>query len=84
MQEIEVQEIEVIGAIDHQGQLILRQPLGWKPCKEVRLRITLLEAEFNPDTDSKAQLMADLKESLQQANAGQTLSIEGLWDDINN
>jgi hypothetical protein len=78
-----MQEIEVIGTIDQQGQLILRDPLTWQPREQVRLRITLLEEEFNPDNDSKAQLMADLKESLQQAKAGQTISIEELWDDLN-
>ena len=38
---------------------------------------------FDPDTDSTAQIMADLKESLRQAQAGQTYPIAELWDGMN-
>jgi len=38
---------------------------------------------FYPDTDSTAQIMADLKESLQQAQTGQTYPIAELWDGMN-
>jgi hypothetical protein len=38
--------------------------------------------EFNPANDSKAQILADLKASLQQSQAGQTFPIAELWDGI--
>ena len=38
---------------------------------------------FDPDTDSTAQILADLKESLRQAEAGQTYPIAELWDGMN-
>ena len=39
--------------------------------------------DFDPDSDSKAQILADLKASLQQAKSGQTFPISELWDGIN-
>lgn len=38
--------------------------------------------EFDPETDSKEQILADLKESLRQSESGQTLPLSELWDGI--
>ena len=38
---------------------------------------------FDPDTDSTAQILADLKESFRQSEAGQTYPIADLWDGMN-
>jgi hypothetical protein len=80
-----MQEIAVIGAIDDQGQLPL-EPLNLAKPTKVRVRLTLLnedaEPKFDPDTDTKAQILADLKESLRQAEAGQTFPIADLWENI--
>ncbi|BAU14098.1 hypothetical protein LEP3755_46430 [Leptolyngbya sp. NIES-3755] len=38
--------------------------------------------DFDPDTDSKEQILADLRESLRQAESGQTLPLSELWDGI--
>jgi hypothetical protein len=38
--------------------------------------------EFDPTSDSRAQILADLKTSLQQSKAGQTFPIAELWDGI--
>jgi hypothetical protein len=74
-------EIEVMGAIDDQGQPPL-EPLNLAKHTKVRVRLTLLnedaEPEFDPTTDTKAQILADLKESLRQADAGQTFPIAEL------
>ena len=78
-----MQEIEVMGAIDEQGQLLLLQPLNLGKHAKVRVRITLLDEEFDPETVSKEQILSDLKESLRQAEAGQTSAISELWDGIN-
>jgi hypothetical protein len=81
-----MQEIEVMGSIDDQGQLLLLEPLNLAKHAKVRVRLTLLnddtEPEFDPETDSKAQILADLKESLRQADAGKTFPIAELWDGI--
>ena len=39
--------------------------------------------DFDPDTDSTTQILADLKKSLRQAEAGQTYPIAELWDEVN-
>ena len=38
---------------------------------------------FDPDTDSTAQILADLKESFRQSEAGQIYPIAELWDGMN-
>lgn len=47
------------------GQLLLLQPLNFSKHAKVLARITLLDqdvdSEFDPQTDSKAQILADLK-----------------------
>jgi len=75
-----VQEIEVTGEIDEQGRLLLLEPLKLDKHTKVRVRITSLDSDFDPDTDSKEQILADLKESLRQAESGQTLPLSELWD----
>jgi hypothetical protein len=77
-----MQEIEVMGAINEEGQLLILQPLNLSKHDKVRVRITLLDEEFDPEADSKAQILTDLKESFRQAEAGQTFPISQLWDGI--
>jgi hypothetical protein len=40
------------------------------------------DSEFDLDLDSKEQILLDLKESLRQAQAGQTFSLTHLWDSV--
>ncbi|MBE9012346.1 hypothetical protein IQ250_19290 [Pseudanabaenaceae cyanobacterium LEGE 13415] len=77
-----VQEIELTGEIDEKGHLLLLQPLNLDKHTKVRVRIMPLEDEFDPDTDSKEQILADLKESFRQAELGQTFPLSELWDGI--
>ncbi len=77
-----MQEIEVAGEINEQGQLLLLQPLNLGKHANVRVRITLLDDEFDPEEDSKEQILADFKESLRQAEAGQSFPISELGDGI--
>ncbi len=77
-----MREIEVIGTIDDRGQLLLLQSLNLGKNIKVRIRISLLDNDFDPDTDSKEKILTDLKESLRQAEAGQTFPISTLWDSI--
>ncbi len=77
-----MQEIEVAGEINEQGQLLLLQPLNLGKHTKVRVRITLLDDDFDPEYDSKEQILTDLKESFRQAEAGKTFPISELWDGI--
>lgn len=77
-----MQEIEVIGEINEHGELLLLQPLHLNKHTKVWVRITLLNEDFDPETDSKEQILADLKESFRQAEAGQTVSLSELWKEI--
>jgi hypothetical protein len=77
-----MQEIEVTGEINEQGQLLLLQPLNLGKHTKVRVRITLLDDDFEEEGDSKEQILADFKESLRQTEAGQTFPISELWDGI--
>ncbi|MGG6269402.1 hypothetical protein ACQ4M3_29880 [Leptolyngbya sp. AN03gr2] len=38
--------------------------------------------EFDPTTDSKEQILADLKESFRQSELGQTFPLSELWNEI--
>ncbi len=38
-----------------------------------------LSEGFDPETDSKEQILADLKESFRQAESGQALPLSELW-----
>lgn len=77
-----MQKIEVTGEINEHGELLLLQPLNLNKHTKVRGRITLLNEDFDPETDSKEQIIPDLKESLRQAEAGQTFPLSELWDGI--
>lgn len=80
--ELAMREIEVMGTIDDRGQILLQQPLNLGKHAKVRIRITFLDEDFELDTDSKEQILTDLKESFRQADAGQTFPVSELWDGI--
>lgn len=46
------------------------------------IEVTGESDEFDPETDSKEQILADLKESLRQSELGQTFPLSELWDGI--
>lgn len=77
-----MQEIEVTGEINEQGELHLLEPLNFGKSTRVRVRITVLDDDFDPEMDSKEKILADLKESFRQADSGQTLPLATLWDGI--
>ena len=73
----------LLTAIEQTPEPLLEQTLKFL---ESLLRKTLQTPEpnnFDIDTDSTAQILADLKESLRQAEAGQTYPIAELWDGMN-
>ena len=70
----------LLTTIEQTPEPLLEQTLKFL---ESLLQKTLQTPEPNnldPDTDSTAQILADLKESFRQAEAGQTYPIVELWD----
>lgn len=46
------------------------------------IEVTGAIGEFDPENDSKQQILADFKESLRQSELEQTLPLSELWDGI--
>ncbi len=72
----------LLEAIEQTPEPLLEQTLAFLEFLTARTS-PAIAPDFNPDTDSSAQILADLKVSLQQAKVGQTFPIAELWDDIN-
>ena len=69
----------LLTAIEQTPEPLLEQTLKFLENLLDRTIITsAAKINFDPDTDSTAQIMADLKESLRQAQAGQTYPIAEL------
>ena len=71
----------LLTAIEQTPEPILEQTLKFLESlldKKSRSNIS-----FDPDTASTAQILADLKESFRQSEAGQTYPIAELWDGMN-
>ena len=73
----------LLTAIEQTPEPLLEQTLKFLESLLDRTLPTAATINFDPDTDSTAQIMADLKESLRQAQAGQTYPIAELWDGMN-
>lgn len=50
----------------------------------IQILMTELEQSEPPPEDSKAEILADLKQSLQDTKQGRLFPIETLWDGIDN
>lgn len=84
--------LEVTGTIDHQGHLLLDQPLdvNISDLESHRVRVIVLfpeaittqEPEDDPDDTPIDEIKASLKRAFLQAKAGQTRPISELWDRI--
>lgn len=72
----------LLAAIEQTSEPLLEQTLAFLEFLTARTSPEIAP-EFDPDTDSSAQILTDLKVSLQQAKTGQTFPISELWDDIN-
>lgn len=74
----------LLTAIEQTPEPLLEQTLKFlENLLDRTVTTSAAEINFDPDTDSTAQIMADLKESLRQAQAGQTSPIAELWDGMN-
>ncbi|MGL5060937.1 MAG: hypothetical protein ACRC62_13255 [Microcoleus sp.] len=75
----------LLEAIERTPEPLLEQTLVFLEFLTSRTRSVIVpdtESDFDSDTDSKAQILDDLKVSLQQAEAGKTFPISELWDEI--
>jgi hypothetical protein len=73
----------LLEAIEHTPEPLLEETLTFLESLITRVQPVLMpDEEFDPASDSKAQILADLNVSLQQSQAGQTFSISELWDGI--
>jgi hypothetical protein len=73
----------LLEAIEQAPEPLLEETLTFLESLTTRTPPSPLDEEpFDPTRDSKAQILADLKTSLQQSQAGQTFPISELWDDI--
>jgi hypothetical protein len=73
----------LLAAIEQAPDPLLEETLTFLEFLITRTERSLpLNEEFDPDSDSKAQILVDLKTSLQQSKAGQTFAIAELWDGI--
>lgn len=74
----------LLTAIEQTPEPLLEQTLKFlENLLDRTVPTSAVKINFDPDTDSTAQIMADLKESLRQSQAGQTYPIAELWDGMN-
>jgi hypothetical protein len=73
----------LLAAIEQTPEPLLDQTLAFLEFLTNRPPQIAIAPDFEPDTDSNSQILADLKASLHQGKAGQTFPIDELWDGIN-
>ncbi|WP_017305859.1 hypothetical protein [Spirulina subsalsa] len=78
---------EVMGRIDAEGKLLLDEPLEIK--SESRVKVILLvsdEGESDNESDGDdtpvEEIQASLRRALQEAQAGQRIPLEQMWEGI--
>ncbi len=79
-------KLRLLAVIEQTPEPLLDQTLAFLEFLTARTGLSIepdLTPDFDSATDSNSQILADLKDSLRQANAGQTFPIAELWDGIN-
>lgn len=79
-------KLRLLAVIEQTPEPLLNQTLAFLEFLTARTGPSIepdLTPDFDSATDSNSQILADLKDSLRQANAGQTFPIAELWDGIN-
>ena len=72
----------LLAVIEQAPDPLLEETLTFLEFLMTRTERSLPFDEFDPASDSKGRILADLKTSLQQSKAGQTFSIAELWNGI--
>lgn len=82
-----MQEFEVMGRVDKNGQILLDEPL--EVALDSQVRVILLVAndpdndpDFDPDDNPVEEIKASLRRALQEAKAGKRIPLEQMWEGI--
>jgi hypothetical protein len=75
--------IKATGIVNNQGQLCLDHPLEINKNSRVEV-IVLIEEESEDDETPDDQILADFRQSWQEAMTGKTIPVSQLWEDIEN
>jgi uncharacterized protein YrzB (UPF0473 family) len=73
--------LKVMATIDEQGQLTLDQLLLTGKNSRVEV-IILIPEEADIDDKSQAEVLADFRQSWQEAMTGQTIPVAQLWEGL--
>jgi len=74
---------EVMGKVNHQGHILLDEPLEIK--SEMRVKVIVLiadEDELDSDDTPVEEVQASLMRALQDAKAGRRIPLEEMWEGI--
>ena len=74
--------IKVMGTVDEQGQLALDSPLTVERQSRVEVIVLVPEdTETEEDIQTKEEILNDFRTSWQEAQNGDTIPVEQLWED---
>ncbi|XDE61752.1 hypothetical protein AB3M80_25125 [Arthrospira platensis BEA 1257B] len=74
---------EVLGKVNHQGHILLDEPLEVKP--DIRVKVIVLisdEDELDADDTPVEEIQASLIRALQDAQTGRRIPLEQMWEGI--
>ncbi len=75
--------LEIIGQVDEKGRLVLEHlPLNAGQVKVVILYQDEIDRVTDPDNDPTEEVEASLKQALKEAKAGERISLEQLWEEL--
>ncbi len=75
--------IKVMATVNQQGQLALDTPLVIDQNSRVEVIVLVPEAiERDEDDEPTAEILENLRQSLQDAKAGKTRPVSELWDSL--
>lgn len=78
-----MQAFEVMGKVDRNGQLSLDEPLDLPQSSRVKVILLVCnDNESDPDDTPLEEVKASLKQALQEAKAGERISLEQMWEGI--
>ena len=72
--------IKVMGTVDEKGQLALDSPLTIDKQSRVEV-IVLIPEESAANSQTKEEILDDLRQAWQEAKNGDTIPVEQLWSD---
>ena len=80
-------KVELSGKIDERGQLLLVEPLPQPLNESKQVRVTIEYLDDHQGTEEPydtplEEVQAGLKRALQQADAGETMSLEQMWEEF--